>query len=154
ANSDQKSQAKPEPTVSRLQSATLPARRNFLLQTSARRPSGRPTTAYSRMNAVPSQPSSLSDSPQSLRTFSCTAGRIWRSKKFMVLTPSRTASVKTRRGVEVRIGRGSPGAAGLYLPRMTFHTPLPPELGADQAEQPVEQGGADGPATHVDAGTA
>src|SRR5919201_4224629 len=55
------------------------------------------------MKAVPSQPSSLSDRFHSRRTFSWTAGRTCRSKKFMVLMPRSTPSVNTRRGVVVRI---------------------------------------------------
>src|SRR5690242_16258871 len=63
------------------------------------------------MNAVPSQPRSLSDRFQSLLTFSWTAGRICRSKKFMVLMARSRLRVNARRGVLMRIGP-SPGAWG------------------------------------------
>ena len=98
-NSDQKPHANPEAKVNRLHRPTPAARSHLRRPTSASRPSGRPTTAYSRMNAVPSQPSWLSDRSHSLRIFSWTAPRTWRSKKFMVLMPSRTQKVKARCGV-------------------------------------------------------
>src|SRR5262249_7292031 len=50
-----------------------------------------------------SQPSWLSVRCHSLRIFSWTAGRIWRSKKFSVLMARSTPSVNTRRGVVVRM---------------------------------------------------
>jgi hypothetical protein len=72
--------------VSALQNATPMARSHLRFHTSARCPKGTPIMAYRRVKAVPNTPSWVSLRPHSLRIGSVIAARIWRSKKFMVLT--------------------------------------------------------------------
>ena len=78
--------------VSRLQTNTPAARifRRAILSDS--RPSGRPTTAYRRVNTVPSSPSAVSLSAHSRRMPSPTPPSNWRSKKFIRLIAKSTAS--------------------------------------------------------------
>jgi hypothetical protein len=76
ANSSVKFRARPEAAVSKLHTVT-PAKRIQRRETlSVRRPRGTPTAAYKRVNAVPSDPSTVSLSFHSSRTVSPTAPRI------------------------------------------------------------------------------
>ncbi len=82
--------AMPDAAVSRLHRNT-PAERMYLrVERSASRPKGIPTTAYNRMNAVPSAPNDASLRSNSFRIGSPTAPKILRSKKFKALIAKST----------------------------------------------------------------
>src|SRR5260370_31450654 len=82
--------AMPDAAVRRLHSNTPADSMNFRGERSASRPSGIPTTAYNRMNAVPSAPKDASLRSNSFRIGSPTAPKILRSKKFNALIANST----------------------------------------------------------------
>src|SRR5262245_27415422 len=84
----------PDAAVSRLQNATPMLTRRVRIQRSASAPSGRPTAAYTNVNAVPRKPSAVSDRPNSRRIGSPSAPGSWRSKKFNRLMTNSSASAK------------------------------------------------------------
>ena len=89
-NSCQKVRVSPDAAVIMLQNETPAARIRTRFERSARRPSGTPIAAYSRVKAVASQPSWMSSRCHSLRIGSASTPPICRSKKLIALIANRT----------------------------------------------------------------